>query len=657
VTPAAPSIDNADDASWDNLNNAEGDSVSVPVVASDPNNFRLSYSATGLPAGLAIDPDTGIISGVVTQGDDTGAAYDVVVSVSNGYKTTTLEFPWTIDKVALAGPADQTNTAGDSVNLAVGAQDLNGLALSYTASGLPDGLSIDPNSGVITGTVAASGADGIPWQVTVDATDGVETSEQTFNWTVLPSALPSLTLANPGSQVNATTDVISLPIQGQASGPDTLTYSVMGLPTGLDIDPSTGIISGMDDDFSAPSGSVYAVTVTVTDDYGQSTSQGFHWQFNASSAASSGSGGGGTVTSGGSSTDGVGAPGTGAPSARPSTESRDDNFSVDAFWQNVEKFPGGLAAEQWLASRNGQVQWAWLGITTDGQWTNQGTVPVVYIPQRYNEADAASAFVNNVNKDWVFGFASYSRVPTNGSPDDWQEYIKERTQAQGQVVVAGAELYLSGLSIASEGADFVVTLNDIATSKDMNSAAIAAVGILPFVSSGAIRIVQAGKTVLNITPNQRQVLDFFLMKVQNSGTNYKVSSSFAGGAAEIAAYFRGLKNVRNLAAAPIQFTNDTCGLFVSISLVTKLNPGKDILFGPLLTVIQSNKLKGNIGVNGDQLATYLRNNLTGIATVARQSRLSKANYQQLFAQGNVVALVDRGHWVQVSGIVQDGNDT
>ena len=72
--------------------------------------------------------------------------------------------------------------------------DLNGLTLSYTADGLPDGLSIDPNSGIISGTVAPSGADGIPWQVTVDATDGVETSERTFQWTVLPSVIPALSL-------------------------------------------------------------------------------------------------------------------------------------------------------------------------------------------------------------------------------------------------------------------------------------------------------------------------------------------------------------------------------------------------------------------------------------------------------------------------------
>jgi len=531
VTRAAPSIDNADDAVWDGMNNAEGTSVSVPVIASDPDNLPLSYGATGLPAGLAIDPNSGIISGVVARGDDTGAAYDVVVSVSNGYKTTTLEFPWTIDKVALAGPADQTNTAGDSVNLAVGAQDLNGLALSYIASGLPDGLSIDPNSGVISGTVAGSGADGIPWQVTVDATDGVETSERTFHWTVLPSVIPALSLANPGPQVNATTDVISLPIQGSEPGAQDLQFSATGLPNGLGIDPATGIISGMDDDFSAPDGSVYTVTVTVTDDFGQTVSQSFGWQFNASNPGSSGSGSGGTSSSGSGSGGGGGgpgqasgqgfsngAPGQSAPTMHPRTEPRDPAyFSVDAFWQNVEKLPGGIDAENYLLSQNGQVQWGWLLAFTRGRMETaaDGTkIPVIHIAWTNNEAQAAAAFVNNIRSTWTTGFAAEFRIwKIQQDPIDpitWQSYIRERTQVMGSVVVAGAELYLSGLSIVSEGADWIVTINDIANADSASGAAIASISLLPFITSGTIKIVKNGVNIVDFGPSQRAIYNRFV---------------------------------------------------------------------------------------------------------------------------------------------------
>ncbi len=679
VTPAAPSIDNADDTRWDDVNNAEGDSVAVPIQASDPDGLPLAYSATGLPPGLAIDPSSGIISGTVAPGDDTGTPYDVTVSVSNGSKSTTLEFPWTVTRVSLSAPADQSGISGGTVSLPVVASDPTGAPLAYSADGLPDGLSIDPATGVISGTIADTAADGMPWTVTLSATDGIETADRTFQWTVDPAVIPTIDLANPGDQVNFTNDVIGLPVQGAASGPDDLHYAATGLPPGLAIDPATGVIQGMDDDFNAADGTVYSVTVSVTDDYNQTASQAFQWQFNAAppSTGNPPDGQSGTTVAGGSSADPGSSPASGTtshgigigtpppapvpalPVTHPATEDRRDRFDTNEFWNNVEKFPGGKAAEDWFSRNNGRVDWGWTLSVTHGRWEKQadGTfIPVVHIPWQNNEADAAEAFVGNINS-WYIGFGEYSKLPTDGNPASWLEYIKERTKAQGTVVVAGAELYLSALSIVSEGADFVVTLNDIATAKDVNSAAIAAVGILPFVSSGAIRIVQAGKTVLNITPNQRQVLDFFLTQSKKYGAGYNVTSSFAGGAAEIEKYFGKLKNARNLDSAPIQITNDTCALFVSISLITHLNPGRDILFGPLLARIQSNKIKGHIGVNGPELAKYLRSNLGGIATVTIQSKLQRSAFQQLFQKGNVVALVDGGHWVEVSGVIQDGSDT
>ena len=42
---------------------------------------------------------------------------------------------------------------GDSVNLNVSASDSDGGTLSYSADNLPDGLSIDPSSGIISGII------------------------------------------------------------------------------------------------------------------------------------------------------------------------------------------------------------------------------------------------------------------------------------------------------------------------------------------------------------------------------------------------------------------------------------------------------------------------------------------------------------------------
>ena len=75
--------------------------------------------------------------------------------------------------------------------------------LTYSASGLPTGLSIDPNTGEITGTIDNSasqggpGSDGI-YTVTVTADDGTATVTDTFTYTVTNPAPTAVDNANFG---------------------------------------------------------------------------------------------------------------------------------------------------------------------------------------------------------------------------------------------------------------------------------------------------------------------------------------------------------------------------------------------------------------------------------------------------------------------------
>lgn len=90
---------------------------------------------------------------------------------------------------------------------------------------------------------------------------------------VNPSANTPPTLVNPGNQTNAEGDSVSLQLQGSDSDGDTISYSANGLPAGLGISPSTGLISGT---ITAPPAN-YSATVTVTDSAGLSASQSFTW--------------------------------------------------------------------------------------------------------------------------------------------------------------------------------------------------------------------------------------------------------------------------------------------------------------------------------------------------------------------------------------------
>lgn len=121
------------------------------------------------------------------------------------------------DSVTFPEPAGnqsaQVNGTIDPVTVA--ASDRQGHTLSYTASGLPAGLSISPSTGQITGTTTTAGTD----NVTVRAIAAVSgaTQTQSFTWTVeSTTATDTQTVTTPAqtvTQVNTrtTTDTVTQP--------------------------------------------------------------------------------------------------------------------------------------------------------------------------------------------------------------------------------------------------------------------------------------------------------------------------------------------------------------------------------------------------------------------------------------------------------------
>ncbi|WP_063774224.1 alkaline phosphatase family protein [Streptacidiphilus rugosus] len=86
--------------------------------------------------------------------------------------------------VSVTNPGSQTGTVGTAASLQISASDsAAGQTLSYSATGLPAGLSMNPATGLVSGTPTTAGTSTV--QVTATDTTGASGSAS-FGWTVNP---------------------------------------------------------------------------------------------------------------------------------------------------------------------------------------------------------------------------------------------------------------------------------------------------------------------------------------------------------------------------------------------------------------------------------------------------------------------------------------
>lgn len=253
---------------------AAGTAVNFKVVASDPDGDTLTYTASGLPYFITINPVDGTISGtLISRG-----TYNVTITATDAKGNgVTQSFTWIVGNRAPEFSADLANTAQiineNSSLYAVTATDADGDALTYSlkSGSLPAGITFNPN-GTFSGTAGNTSAAFSPYTVEIEVVDSNGGSDSTTlvitinDLDTIPviTALPNRTNI---ASVPVTVNVVATDLDG-----DLLTYRANGLPSGLAIDSNTGVISG-----TTTLPGTYNVTVYAEDPTRDSASTSFVW--------------------------------------------------------------------------------------------------------------------------------------------------------------------------------------------------------------------------------------------------------------------------------------------------------------------------------------------------------------------------------------------
>ena len=249
--------------------------ASLQMPYSEPDkDATIAFTAAGLPPGLSIDSATGLISG--TTGSKI-ASYTVTVSATDSTgKSSTRSFTWNVwNKITLTAPTREQSFVGKPVDVSVAAADsAPGVTVTLSAANLPHGLSLDPATGVISGT-PASLSEGY---VTVTATDGTGSAGTIdIGWFV--GGVLSLGVVAAQTTVVGQPADLSLALHDNAAG-DYISYGALGLPPGLTSGGLSPVISG-----SATTPGTYHVTVTAQGLYGGTASESFTWTVRPASGA------------------------------------------------------------------------------------------------------------------------------------------------------------------------------------------------------------------------------------------------------------------------------------------------------------------------------------------------------------------------------------
>ncbi|HEY1303763.1 MAG TPA: PA14 domain-containing protein [Vicinamibacterales bacterium] len=257
-----------------------GQPTSLQLQGSDPDGQAVTYTANGMPPGLSVMVGTGFISGTPTS----AGTYSVTATVSDGVLQASQTFTWTITAAAgdstsplvtITGPTSAATftTTSSTLSLSGTASDNVGVTqVTWVNDRGGNGVGTGTTTWSIGGVTLAAGTNNIT--VTArDAAGNVGTDVIAVSVNANVNVAP--TLAAVSNQSTVVGQTVSLQLVGSDANSNPLTYSATGLPAGLSVAASTGLIAG------APvTAGTYSVTASVSDG-SLSATRTFTWTVSA----------------------------------------------------------------------------------------------------------------------------------------------------------------------------------------------------------------------------------------------------------------------------------------------------------------------------------------------------------------------------------------
>src|SRR5579885_2636178 len=199
------------------------------------------WSATGLPAGLTLSSD-----GVLSVNASVSGPFTPVITVHDSFsapETVQQTYPMVIAATLIISTTGAPNGVVNAAYPGVTVQAQGGTpSFTWSATGLPPGLVMNPSTGAITGIATVPG----PFRVTVKVIDAGTPTPQTATQTYTGIIYTALVIPTTGVP-NGVADVNYAAAVAATGGTPPYTWSISGgaLPGGLALNAATGAISGI----------------------------------------------------------------------------------------------------------------------------------------------------------------------------------------------------------------------------------------------------------------------------------------------------------------------------------------------------------------------------------------------------------------------------